>query len=354
MTERRKVLVTGASGFVGARLVRQLIDAGEHVRAMVRATSDRRALSGIPAERLEVVEGDVMIEHTIFRSLAGCDRLYHVAAVNRMWDRDERRILDAAIVGTESTLAAAKKRHIERVVYTSSVATLGATSSPVELDETHPFNLQDPATYTQAKKEAEEIALRYNGAGLPVVVVSPTAIGGPGDWKPTLLGASILRFLRWSSPFMDFPVPGGGINVVDVDDVARGHKLAMEQGTPGERYILGGDNLTFEQLFVILSEITGLDGPGRKVSKGMAELVGRLSELRARITGAEPEITFRAARDYSDSFVHVTSAKAERELGYTHRSARRTLLRSVQWYLEHGYLGQDEARRIRVDLRATA
>ncbi len=348
-----KVLVTGASGFLGSRLVRKLVENGEQVKALVRATSSLRALEGIPRDNLEIVQGDVMIAHTVYRSLAGCDRLYHVAAVNQLWDPQPERILDAAIVGTEQTLEAARKRGLAKVVYTSSAGVLG-TSGGEEMDETHALNLSDPETYIEAKTKAEERALSFHSEhGLPVVVVNPSVIVGPGDFRPTPAGQGILRYLEWSYPF-GFPMVAGGLSVVDVDDVAQGHYLAMQKGRPGERYILGGENLSYEQMFGILSELTGLEPPGKPVSQGLVELAGRFSELYARWSGKEPLIGYRSARDFGSATSWVSSEKAARELGYTHRSARKALLRSVQSFLEQRLVSSDQTRRIRVDLRAVA
>lgn len=348
-----KVLVTGGAGFLGARLTRALIEAGETVKVLVRASSNLKTLEGLPSDRLEVVEGDVRIEHSVFRAMAGCDRVFHTAAVNRLWSRDPNDILGAAIEGTQSTLTAARKRGVRRVVYTSSAATLGVTSSPEEMDESHAFNLDQPSTYTEAKVKAEQIALEFNRE-LPVVIAQPTVMIGPGDGKPTPIGQGILQFLAWNTPLVDFPVTEGGLNYVDVDDVAQGHLALMTRGTPGERYILGGDNLTYEQFFSLAAELTGVSGPGGTISKGTAELGGKLLELRARLGGREPLASAAAARDYAGAYVWVSSARAEQALGYSHRPARRALARGIQWFLEHSYLRDDQARRLRINLRAPA
>ena len=353
MIKPPKVLVTGASGFIGSRIVRQLVDAGAHVKALVRGSSSRQALAGLPTDRVEVVEGDVMVGHTVFRALAGCDRMFHCAALTKVWDRQKGAIEQAAVVGTSETLEATRRRRIARVVYTSSAATLGVSDGTEPMDESHSFNLPEPWEYADGKRKAEEIALAY-AKDFELVAVLPTNVYGPGDWKPTANGATVLRYLGWNAPLVDFPTIDGGTNVVDVDDVAQGHLLAMEKGRSGERYVLGGENVTFEELIDLLAEITGLPGPGPKLGQGAAELFGRLSELRARLGGDPPEISYALARDYVGKYTYVTSAKAEKELGYTHRSARRALARSVQWYLEHGYVHPKVARRIRVDLRAPA
>jgi len=279
--------------------------------------------------------------------------MFHVAAVMKFWDHTKGAVYQSAVTGTTEALEAARRRKIERVVVTSSVAALGRTYDRVEMDETHEMNIPDADEYVRGKTDAEKLALAH-AKDFEVVSVLPASVFGPGDWKPTPGGAGILRFLTWSIPFLDFPAPAGGINVVDVDDVVSGHLLAMEKGKSGERYILGGENVTYEQLFTTVAEITGLRGPGEPVSSGMAEVAGRLMELRARLTGQEPEITFRMARDFVGKYSWVSSAKAQTALGYTHRPARRTLARSVQWYLENGYVEASVARRIRVDLRAPA
>lgn len=346
----RKVLVTGASGFVGHRLVRALVERGEHVRALVRPGSRLRGMSQLPKAQIEIVHGDIMIEHEVYRALIGCDRMYHVAAVFKMFARDPNDVLLPAIQGTEATLEAARKRGIGKVVVTSSVAAVGANPKPEPMDENWQFNLQDSETYIVAKWKAEQLALSYVDKGLPVVVVNPSGIFGPGDWKPTPSGESILQYMRWSWPW-GFPTSDGGINVVDVDDVVAGHMGAMDKGRVGERYILGGENITYEQMFRTLSELTGLQGPGMKASPGMAQMMGRLLELNARLFGGEPPLTYKLARDYVGKFVWVTTAKAEAELGYRPRNARQTLLRSVKWYLYNGYLGDDVERRLRLDVR---
>lgn len=261
--------------------------------------------------------------------------------------------MDGALLGTKVTLEAARKRGIGKIVVTSSVAAVGVSDNPTPMDETFPFNLTDSETYIVAKWRAEQLALEYASKGLPVVLVNPTGIFGPGDWKPTPSGASVLEFLSWSMPFR-FPYSDGGLNVVDVDDVVAGHIAAMKKGRVGERYILGGENLTFEQMFGLMAEVGGVRGPGRKVSRSMAMLGGRLMELGARLFGGEPSLTYKLARDFVGRYVWVDSGKAARELGYQPRPARQTLARSVKWYLYHGYLDDRVARRIRLDVRSAS
>jgi dihydroflavonol-4-reductase len=278
--------------------------------------------------------------------------MYHVASNFKMWDPEPDNILKPAVEGTRATLEAARRRGLEKIVVTSSVAALGVSLEPEPMDEEHEFNLAEPETYILSKYEAERVAMEYADEGLPVVVVNPSGIMGPGDWKPTPSGAGIVRYLK-TPPTMKLPVTEGGINIVDVDDVVAGHIAAMEQGAIGERYILGGENVTYAQMFDTLSELTGLAPAGRVISPGLLELVGRAAELKSRMFGGDPLITYRLARDYGSAYTWVTSEKAESALGYAHRPARETLARSVRWYLEHGYVPDGAARRVRLELRPT-
>jgi dihydroflavonol-4-reductase len=350
--ERPWALVTGANGFIGSRLVRLLIERGERVRAFVRAESDLRMLRGLPKDCFSLSVGDVQVEHTVYRALAGCDRMYHVAAAFKLWDRYPERILNPTIEGTRATLEAARKRKLRKVVVTSSVAALGVSHTPEPMDEEHEFNLQDPESYVEAKFEAEQVAIEMAEDGVPIVVVQPSTVVGPGDWKPTPSGTAIVRYL--SSPStLRLPITEGGVNIVDVDDVALGHLLAMDRGSIAERYIIGGDDLTFREIIETLSDLTDLALPGRTTGSGLAQLLGRVLEWRARSGGPEPIVTRRMVRDFAEAYAWVTSAKAEQELGYTHRPAREALARSVRWYLEKGYVSERAARRIRLELRST-
>ncbi len=341
-----KVLVTGASGFIGSRLVRHLVERGDDVKVLIRPSSSRAGLAKLP---VEIAEGDITVEHTVYRALAGCDRVFHVAAAYKMWDPNPASILQPAVEGTRCVLSAVRHRgdKIRKIVVTSSVAAIGVNRHPEPMDERFEWNLQDSEIYIVAKRKAEELALAAAGE-LPIVVVNPCGVFGPADRKPTPSGTLVLRYLNWRAPIA-FPGGPGGISVVDVDDVVAGHALAMEKGRVGERYILGGENLTMTQIVETMSSITGLRGPGAPVAKGLAELTGRLMELRARITGAEPDVTYKMARDFYDGFMWVSSAKAEKELGYVHRPARKTLARAIRWYLDHGYVDPKTAAEVRYD-----
>lgn len=343
-------LVTGASGFIGGRLVRQLVEQGVKVSAFVRPGSSLRYLRGLPPDLFRLAYGDITVEHTVYRALSGCTHLYHVASNFKMWDPDPSTILGPAVGGTRSVLEAAKKRALEKIVVTSSVAALGISETPEAMDEDHEFNLAEPEAYIDSKYQADQVALEYASAGLPVVLVLPSGVFGPGDWKPTPTGRGLLQYLRFPA-WLPIKVPEGGLNVVDVDDVVRGHVLAMERGKVGERYILGGEDVTHATLIDTLSDITGLQPCAGTLGSGTVELLGRCAELGARLFGGDPAITYRLARDYATAYAWVSSAKAERELGYQHRPAKEALARSVRWFLANAYVTPSEASRLRLELR---
>jgi len=343
-------LVTGATGFVGSQLIRALLARGESVKAFVRPGSNLRALEGLGSERFKVAVGDTRIEQSVYAALAGCSRLYHVAANFKIWDPEPKRVIAPTVEGMRATLGAARSRKLEKIVVTSSAGVLGVSSTPDAVDESHAFNLTDPEAYFAAKVAADIVVAEFVAAGQPIVRVLPSTIAGPGDWKPTPNGRLLLEYLKTPST-SHFPVSGGGINVVDVEDVANGHVLAMDRGSIGEGYILGGQNLSFSQVFETLCDLTGLAEPSAPKSKGLLQFAGALFELNARFRGGEPRITSRLARDYVDAYAYVTSAKAEKALGYTHRSAREALARSVRWFLANGYVSERAAGRVRLELR---
>ena len=343
-------LVTGATGFLGSQLVRTLLERGESVKAFVRPGSNLSALQGYPKDRFKLAVGDIRIEQSVFAALAGCTRLYHVAANFKLWDPNPARIIEPAVSGMRATLRAARARNLSKVVVTSSMGVLGTTADQSVMDESHAFNLKDPEAYFAAKVAADEVVAEFLAEGMPIVSVLPGTIAGPGDWKPTPNGRLLLEYLK-TPPTSHFPISGGGINLVDVEDVARGHVAAMERGGVGQRYLLGGENLSYAEIFETLCDLTGLAEPSAPKSKGLMLFAGKLFELSARLRGGDPRITSRMARDYVDSFSWVTSKKAEIELGYQHRSARESLSRSVRWFLANGYLPPKAAGRVRLELR---
>jgi dihydroflavonol-4-reductase len=350
MKQQPYSLVTGANGFLGATLVRKLLERGERVKAFVRPETNLSALEGLPQDRMLLSVGNIMSEGSIYRALTNVNRVYHTAANFKLWDKNSQTIIDPAVIGTQHVLRACKARGVEKVVVTSSVAVLGTTQGD-EMDETHELNLTDPEAYVRAKVEAASVVDEAVGEGQAIVSVLPGTMAGPGDRRPTPNGQMLLRYLK-HSPSLSFPVAAGGLNIVDVEDVALGHILAMEKGAAGEHYILGGDNLTYSQIFEALADITGLAEPSQPFGSAMVGLVGFFWELSARFRGTEPIVTSRIARDYlSGGHVWVTSEKAETKLGYTHRSAREGLARSVRWFLDNGYVSEQAASRVRLELR---
>ncbi len=349
MKQQPYVLVTGANGFLGATLVRKLLERGESVKAFVRPETNLASLEGLPQDRLLLSVGNLMSPSSVYRAVTGCSRVYHTAANFKLWAKNPKSIIDPAVIGTKHVLDACKAHGVEKIVLTSSVAVLGTTQDE-PMDESHQLNLTDPEAYTQAKVEQAKLADEAVGRGAPIVSVLPATMAGPGDRKPTPNGQTLLRYLR-HSPSWRFPVVPGGLNIVDVEDVAAGHIQAMEAGVVGEKYILGGENLTYTQIFEILADITGLSEPSKPQSPGLAKLVGSLWELSARLRGGEPLLTSRMARDYVGANVWVTSEKAEQKLGYQHRSAREALARSVRWFLDNGYVSPTAASRVRLELR---
>lgn len=347
---RAWTLVTGATGFIGFALARQLLERGYYVKALVRPSSNVRVFERFPRERFQLAYGDVTLESTVYRALMGCDRLFHVASVFKYWSARPDSIIAPAVLGTRAVLAAARSQKVDRIVVTSSAAVLGTSSGDEPMTEDHPNQLLDPEVYIRAKILADDVVREHVEAGMPIISVLPSAVFGPGDRKPTPNGRTVLDYLKLA-PVRRVPATDGGISLVDVDDVATGHALAMERGRVGERYLLGGENLTFRQLFQLAHELTGLARPGNAPGRGLIEFVGRGLELYSRLTGAEPVLTYRLARDYAFARVWVDSEKAKRELGYAYRPARETLARSIRFYLTNHYLPQALSRQVRLELR---
>lgn len=349
MPTQQWTLVTGASGFIGSTLVRRLVERGEHVKAFVRPGANLAPFAGLPEDRFQLAFGDILVSHTVYRALASCNRLYHVASAFQYFSARPQEILDPAVIGTRAVLEAARRRDLEHLVVTSSTAILGTTKDE-PMDETHQNNLTDPELYVRAKIEADLVVQEAVERGQPIISVLPAAVFGPGDWKPTPNGKSLVEYLKLPAG-RKVPATDGGVSIVDVEDVADGHIAALERGRPGERYILGGENLTFREFFRLLHELTGLAEPGSTPSPGLVDLAGLGLELYARWTHKDPILTRKLARDYAFSRVWVTSRKAERELGYTYRPARETLARAVRYFLANHFVPEAFARRVRLELR---
>jgi len=324
--------VTGATGFVGSHVARALAQHGAELRLLVRATSDPRNLEGLKAER---VVGDLRDPASVERAMAGCEVVFHVAADYRLWVRDPEQMYRANVEGTRAILEAARNNRVRRVVYTSSVATMGFTLNGHPATETSPVSLDDMiGPYKRSKFMAEQVALEAGRSGMDVVVVNPTTPVGEQDIKPTPTGRIIVDFLKKKFPaYVDT-----GLNLVDVRECALGHIAALEKGTSGERCILGGENLTLKEILDKLSNLTGLPSPKVRVPYAVALASGVIDEVvTGRILGREPRVTIDAVR-MGRKKMFVSSAKAEHQLGWKTVPVDAALRRAVDWFQGNGYV----------------
>ena len=321
----KPTLVTGATGFVGWHVARKLLDRGDRVRALARDPSRIRELDGI-----EVVRGDLRDSDSLARAVEGCGVVFHVAADYRLWARDPQEMFRSNVEGTRNLLNAARSAGVERVVYTSTVGCIGMLKDGLG-DEGTPISIEKmTGPYKRSKFEAERVAL---DSGLDVVTVNPTAPVGDHDFKPTPTGKIVVDFVRGAMPgFVDT-----GLNVVDVRDVALGHLLALERGKTGERYILGSENLTLEQIFSKLARMVGKPAPKMRVPYVVAFAFGAASTAWAGITGKEPLAPLDGVR-MAKQKMWVSHEKAARELGYTPGNAETALERAVDWFRMNGYV----------------
>ena len=326
-----KAFVTGATGFVGSHVAQVLAEQGADLRLLVRSGSDPRNIQNLTADR---VVGDLRDPLSIEKAMASCDVVFHVAADYRLWVRDPQQMYLANVDGTRALLEAARKSNVRRVVYTSSVATMGFTSNGRPVDEDFPVSLDNMiGHYKRSKFMAEEVALAAGRGGMDVVVVNPTTPVGEQDIKPTPTGRIVVDFLKRKFPaYVDT-----GLNLVDVTECARGHVAALEKGTTGERYILGGQNLTLKQILDKLAAITGLPSPKVKLPYAVALAAGVVDEIvTGRILGREPRATIDAVR-MGRKKMFVSCAKAERELGWKTVPVDDALRRAVEWFQTNGY-----------------
>lgn len=324
--------VTGATGFVGSHVARALTDQGADLRLLVRAGSNTSNIAELHAE---LVTGDLREPASLEKAIAGCDAVFHVAADYRLWVRDPEEMYRANVEGTRAILDAAQKNRVRRVVYTSSVATMGFTSNRQLADEDSPVSLEDMiGPYKRSKFMAEQVAIEAARSGQDVVIVNPTTPIGERDIKPTPTGRIVLDFLKKKFPaYVDT-----GLNLVDVKACALGHIAAFEKGRSGERYILGGENLTLKQILDKLAAITGLPSPAIRVPYFVALATGVVDEVfTGRIRGREPRATIDAVR-MGRKKMFVTSSKAERELEWKTVPVDAALGRAVKWFRENGYV----------------
>ena len=321
-------------------MARALLAEGAELRLLVRPTSDLRNIADLNAER---VTGDLRDPGSIEKALSGCEVVFHVAADYRLWVRDPAEMYRSNVEGTRSLLEAARKQGVRRVVYTSSVATMGfgsnghvAGSSTTGLtDEDSPVSLGEMiGHYKRSKFMAEQVAVEAAQSGIDVVIVNPTTPIGERDVKPTPTGRIVLDFLKRKFP----AYVETGLNLVDATECARGHIQALEKGKAGERYILGGENLTLKQILDRLAAITGLKSPTVKLPYVFAFATGVVDEMiTGRLMGREPRATIDAVR-MGRKMMFVRSAKAERELGWRTVPVDGALRRSVEWFRANGYV----------------
>jgi dihydroflavonol-4-reductase len=329
-----KAFVTGATGFVGSHVAELLEQQGAELRLLVRKSSRTDNIDFLHADR---VFGDLRDFDSLRRGMSGCDAVFHVAADYRLWVRNPGEMYRANLDGTLAVMDAARQEGVKRIVYTSSVATMGFFSDGTVVDEDTPVDLSHMiGHYKKSKFMAEQAALAAGRAGAPVVVVNPTTPIGERDIKPTPTGRIVVDFLNRKFPaYVDT-----GLNLADVKEVARGHLLAMEKARPGERYILGGENLTLKQILDKLSAITGLPSPTMQVPHSVALGFAALDQF---FTGVlmrkEPRATIEAVR-MGRKKMFATSTKAERELGYRAVPVEDALRRAAAWFTQHGYARQ--------------
>jgi dihydroflavonol-4-reductase len=324
-------VVTGGTGFVGAAVVRRLLAAGHCVRVLARPANDRRLLAGLS---VDLVDGDLGDTRSLRRCLEGCSLLFHVAAMYALWARDRSQFYEVNVEGTRRILAVAADVGVRRVVYTSTVGALGIPKDGRPGTEETPVGIDDMVGhYKRSKFLAEEVARDFARQGLPVVIVNPSTPIGPGDIKPTPTGQMIVDFLRgrmWA--YLDT-----GLNLVAVEDVAAGHLLAAERGKPGERYILGGRNLTLWEIFHILGRLAGIRPPCVKVSAGLIMPLARASEWVAdHLTGRPPLVAVDAVR-MARKRMFFDPGKAVRELELPQTPVEDALAAAAAWFRVNGY-----------------
>ena len=327
-------MVTGATGFVGSAVARHLLARGESVRVLARPGNDRRNLEGLD---LEVVEGDLRDAGSVKRALSGCRTLYHVAADYRLWVRDPKEIYATNVEGTRRILLAAGEAGISRIVYTSSVATLGIRGDGASADEATPVGLEDMiGHYKRSKFLAEaEVAKLVADQELPVVIVNPSTPIGPRDVKPTPTGRMVVEAAAGRMPaFVDT-----GLNVVHVDDVAAGHLLAHEKGRPGERYILGGRDMHLAEILGLVAAICGHKPPKIRIPHGAVLPIAHAAEAWARLSRSakEPFVTVDGLK-MAKKKMFFSHAKAAEELGYRPRPPEAALKDAIEWFRGEGYL----------------
>jgi dihydroflavonol-4-reductase len=331
-----QTFLTGATGFLGSHVARVLAEQGADLRLLVRSTSNLKNLEGLGSAtaKAETATGDLRDPASLERAMSGCEVVFHVAADYRLWVRDPADMYRSNVEGTRAILDASRKNKVRCVVYTSSVATMGFTGNGHPADEESPVSLADMiGHYKRSKFMAEQVALEAGRGGMRVVIVNPTTPVGEQDVKPTPTGRIVVDFLKGKFP----AYVETGLNLVDVRECARGHVAALEKGKSGERYILGGENLTLKQILDKLGTISGLPSPKLKLPYFVAYVAGAVDEtVSGRLLGREPRATVETVR-MGKKKMWASSDKAERELGWRTIPADAALRRAVDWFRGNGY-----------------
>jgi dihydroflavonol-4-reductase len=333
-------LVTGAAGFLGSHVARQLVARGDNVRVLIRPSSNNRAISDLS---LEYVTGDLREAASLERAMSGVKHVFHVAADYRLWAKHPQEIYDSNVGGTKNLLAAAKNAEIEQLIYTSTVATI-AVDRPELPNEATDAKLEEMiGHYKRSKWMAEQEVLRAAKEGFPAIVAMPTTPVGPWDWKPTPTGKIILDFLNGRMPgYVET-----GLNFVGVEECAAGHLLVSERGKVGERYLLGAENLTLKGLLDVLAKITGLRAPAMKIPHGVALGVAYVESAFSRLIGKEPQIPVEGVR-IAQHKMFVDCSRARKELGFQPGAVAEALERAVRWYQANGYVKAGRAKKMKL------
>jgi len=327
-----KTLVTGSTGFLGSAILRELLDDGREVKLLVRKDADTANIDGLD---VEIAYGDLRDPESLQSALNGCNILYHAAAYYSLWDRDQQLIYDINLEGTRKILEASQKKNLEKIIYTSTVGCIGLNEDTTPANENTFFNKSTLANhYKKSKFQAEQIALQFARNGLPIVIVNPSTPVGPRDIKPTPTGKIILDFLNRKMPaYLDT-----GLNLIDVKDCARGHILAEQKGVPGERYILGNQNMSLFDILTSLEKITGLKAPRIKMPFWVALSAGWVCEMVSNhLTGKPPAVPLAGVK-MAKYFMYFDSSKAVQKLGLEQNPVEKALRESVNWFKENNYV----------------
>lgn len=327
-----KTLVTGSTGFLGSSVLRELINDGREVKALIRKGTSKKNITGLD---VEIAYGDLRDIESIRSALNGCDILYHVAAYYSLWDRNKQLSHEINVKGTRNILRAAKEKDLKKIVYTSTVGCIGLNEDTTPATENTFFNKNTLSNdYKKSKYQAEQVALEFARDGLPVVIVNPSTPVGPRDIKPTPTGKIILDFMNREMPaYIDT-----GLNLIDVKDCARGHILAELKGIPGDRYILGNQNMTLLEILITLEKITGLKAPRIKMPFWVALSAGWACEMVANhLTGKPPSIPLAGVK-MAKYYMYFDSSKAVNTLGLAQNPVENALRKSVDWFKENNYL----------------